>query len=104
MLRRPPRSTRTDTLFPSTTLFRSGGTYDLEVYGPNGYFRKFAGNIHETEPEIQLDYDHRKGGISIELEHQSVTPFAVELVGNAYGYPPMETITDRQSTRLHSSH
>src|SRR3546814_3969464 len=25
MLRRPPRSTRTDTLFPYTTLFRSGG-------------------------------------------------------------------------------
>src|SRR3546814_17185372 len=26
MLRRPPRSTRTDTLFPYTTPFRSGGT------------------------------------------------------------------------------
>src|SRR3546814_15276165 len=26
MLRRPPRSTRTDTLFPYTTLFRSGRT------------------------------------------------------------------------------
>src|SRR3546814_7838176 len=26
MLRRPPRSTRTDTLFPYTTLFRSNGT------------------------------------------------------------------------------
>src|SRR3546814_8029606 len=25
MIRRPPRSTRTDTLFPDTTLFRSGG-------------------------------------------------------------------------------
>src|SRR3546814_13384310 len=25
MLRRPPRSTRTDTLFPDPTLFRSGG-------------------------------------------------------------------------------
>src|SRR3546814_15450420 len=25
MIRRPPRSKRTDTLFPSTTLFRSGG-------------------------------------------------------------------------------
>src|SRR3546814_10981639 len=25
MLRRPPRSTRTDTLFPDTTLFRSNG-------------------------------------------------------------------------------
>src|SRR3546814_8717031 len=27
MIRRPPRSTRTDTLFPYTTLFRSGGTH-----------------------------------------------------------------------------
>src|SRR3546814_17344237 len=26
MIRRPPRSTRTDTLFPYTTLFRSGPT------------------------------------------------------------------------------
>src|SRR3546814_14483882 len=28
MIRRPPRSTRTDTLFPYTTLFRSGGTFE----------------------------------------------------------------------------
>src|SRR3546814_18745635 len=27
MIRRPPRSTRTDTLFPYTTLFRSAGTH-----------------------------------------------------------------------------
>src|SRR3546814_10402526 len=27
MIRRPPRSTRTDTLFPYTTLFRSEGQY-----------------------------------------------------------------------------
>src|SRR3546814_18660622 len=27
MIRRPPRSTRTDTLFPYTTLFRSGGQH-----------------------------------------------------------------------------
>src|SRR3546814_21146060 len=27
MIRRPPRSTRTDTLFPYTTLFRSPGRY-----------------------------------------------------------------------------
>src|SRR3546814_4602882 len=27
MIRRPPRSTRTDTLFPYTTLFRSGRQY-----------------------------------------------------------------------------
>src|SRR3546814_6639260 len=29
MIRRPPRSTRTDTLFPYTTLFRSGVIYSL---------------------------------------------------------------------------
>src|SRR3546814_5467529 len=29
MIRRPPRSTRTDTLFPYTTLFRSKGKADL---------------------------------------------------------------------------
>src|SRR3546814_1342898 len=31
MIRRPPRSTRTDTLFPSTTLFRSARGGDLRV-------------------------------------------------------------------------
>src|SRR3546814_18076643 len=30
MIRRPPRSTRTDTLFPYTTLFRSAGSPMLE--------------------------------------------------------------------------
>src|SRR3546814_15868794 len=31
MIRRPPRSTRTDTLFPYTTLFRSGDRPELRV-------------------------------------------------------------------------
>src|SRR3546814_824789 len=31
MIRRPPRSTRTDTLFPYTTLFRSGREYGRSV-------------------------------------------------------------------------
>src|SRR3546814_1766703 len=30
MIRRPPRSTRTDTLFPYTTLFRSAAPYSRE--------------------------------------------------------------------------
>src|SRR3546814_7613518 len=33
MIRRPPRSTRTDTLFPYTTLFRSDGRVAREVGG-----------------------------------------------------------------------
>src|SRR3546814_14645702 len=31
MIRRPPRSTRTDTLFPYTTLFRSKGAQSVEA-------------------------------------------------------------------------
>src|SRR3546814_5107572 len=34
MIRRPPRSTRTDTLFPYTTLFRSSTLAREEVFGP----------------------------------------------------------------------
>src|SRR3546814_13452440 len=52
MLRRPPRSTRTDTLFPYTTLFRSiSPRLDLDETGmfrrheiracPRGYGRRF---------------------------------------------------------------
>src|SRR3546814_12370821 len=42
MIRRPPRSTRTDTLFPYTTLFRSSGTErpcqpgDIALLAPTG--------------------------------------------------------------------
>src|SRR3546814_6864894 len=31
MIRRPPRSTRTDTLFPYTTLFRSQAAFDVNL-------------------------------------------------------------------------
>src|SRR3546814_9679302 len=38
MIRRPPRSTRTDTLFPYTTLFRSAATtWGQSMAGANGY-------------------------------------------------------------------
>src|SRR3546814_17919978 len=36
MIRRPPRSTRTDTLFPDTTLFRSHGIVRCGEFGPFG--------------------------------------------------------------------
>src|SRR3546814_7451403 len=31
IIRRPPRSTRTDTLFPYTTLFRSAGPFHMPI-------------------------------------------------------------------------
>src|SRR3546814_5619731 len=43
MIRRPPRSTRTDTLFPYTTLFRSGVAQDQDA-PPFAYFPQAAGD------------------------------------------------------------
>src|SRR3546814_17520646 len=45
MIRRPPRSTRTDTLFPDTTLFRSAVILGARKgkYGPNGEVHPIPG-------------------------------------------------------------
>src|SRR3546814_2454650 len=69
MIRRPPRSTRTDTLFPYTTLFRSptrlisaGGQFSVPIYQGGAVrnavkaakFRVEAGqaNLRATEASI----------------------------------------------------
>src|SRR3546814_1491225 len=45
MIRRPPRSTRTDTLFPYTTLFRS----------PDSFYQHKSDRA-ALEPEYQIDW------------------------------------------------
>src|SRR3546814_14390466 len=42
MIRRPPRSTRTDTLFPYTTLFRSASELGVSVGSAVGYQVRFT--------------------------------------------------------------
>src|SRR3546814_3967507 len=44
MIRRPPRSTRTDTLFPYTTLFRSSGSELFDKKGGRAAFRRHRGS------------------------------------------------------------
>jgi hypothetical protein len=52
MIRRPPRSTQPTTLFPYTTLFRSGKHYDpqIEVSGDNVYVVWQAENAPYNNP------------------------------------------------------
>src|SRR3546814_3429014 len=80
MIRRPPRSTRTDTLFPYTTLFRSGEAERAKKVIQNllSFARK-----HSPEKEvIQIndilektlgltDYEMRKNGVKRSEEHTS---------------------------------
>src|SRR3546814_10224710 len=42
MIRRPPRSTRTDTLFPYTTLFRSHGHAEFSLVHPDRRDRRLC--------------------------------------------------------------
>lgn len=67
-------------------LLKDGGDYDLEVYGPNGYFRKFSGNRKNPEPEISVAYDHKKGILLVELQNQGKASVQVTIHSNAYDH------------------
>src|SRR3546814_13002987 len=62
MIRRPPRSTRTDTLFPYTTLFRSVlvGTQNMDEYA-YGFTTE---NAHYGATRNPLDTERSAGGSS----------------------------------------
>jgi phospholipase C len=62
------------------------GGYDLEVYGPNGYFRKFAGSRTNAEPEIAVTYDHKKGMLHLELRNAGKTDISAIITSSAYDY------------------
>src|SRR3546814_11616119 len=59
MIRRPPRSTRTDTLFPYTTLFRSA---PHRVDGAKTEHDRAAGNRSENDRLFGVDRPVRQGG------------------------------------------
>src|SRR3546814_2069703 len=58
MIRRPPRSTRTDTLFPYTTLFRSFTVAELidniELDLPNGHHHQLCQPFHRLQYKFFL--------------------------------------------------
>src|SRR3546814_12154549 len=90
MIRRPPRSTRTDTLFPYTTLFRSGFFTD-EKTSNSQLVRSFdmAGN-----PIVAYD--------PLAIVGLPATYKEYAVFGNAT-FKLSERL-DRKSTRLNSSH
>src|SRR3546814_12083120 len=54
MIRRPPRSTRTDTLFPYTTLFRSPDILITDVKLPDGDGLDDVAHIISEYPDINV--------------------------------------------------
>src|SRR3546814_5055279 len=63
MIRRPPRSTRTDTLFPYTTLFRSERQPRIEVGHRYEAGARFVGDPHRVA--------HRLVDVGLRLEERN---------------------------------
>src|SRR3546814_8508605 len=104
MIRRPPRSTRTDTLFPYTTLFRSRYGQTPEPVTP---YQKAAQLWDERIGSARLQARNWRmmafgslalsmllsGGLVWQAARSHITPSVVEV-----------DALDRKSTRLNSSH
>src|SRR3546814_12913657 len=71
-IRRPPRSTRTDTLFPYTTLVRSGVRFGrghrlLPIVIAAGGHRRLSLRTLQDEAEVRLVARHADGGVEQRL-------------------------------------
>src|SRR3546814_12642863 len=89
LIRRPPRSTRTDALFPYTTLFRSMPN------APHGVFAGRAGPLLASSDVLSIMVKGAGGHASMPQDSIDPIPVACEIVS---------AIQDRKSTRLNSSH
>src|SRR3546814_2108221 len=112
MIRRPPRSTRTDTLFPYTTLFRSVAAL-LALVGFL-YWRHHQEQVAGTQGEQFQQAIDALGANKVDEASKQLAPLAASDID---GYRAMARFTeadillqkndlkgDRKSTRLNSSH
>src|SRR3546814_21023190 len=92
MIRRPPRSTRTDTLFPYTTLFRSHQAALREHH-------IVVEILGQALPQLQREFVEVRGLVPqvVGAHDRGVPP------GIAAAQPALFQ-EDRKSTRLNSSH
>src|SRR3546814_1719302 len=126
MIRRPPRSTRTDTLFPDTTLFRADRQSDKNGEGGHSfaYFRKDSARMHARKsphcarnthspdtvcaPTLGVHRNRPRERETNMTQSEPLIPArpSVAIIGAGFGGLAAAHYLkqDRKSTRLNSSH
>src|SRR3546814_2125575 len=106
MIRRPPRSTRTDTLFPYTTLFRSLAQRLRDLDRPiSGVVAAIRGDIERGRLIDQPEEFLRRRLDEDLLPHLFAARHLLPLLaGHGHGGYVLIGGPDRKSTRLNSSH
>src|SRR3546814_5648806 len=88
MIRRPPRSTRTDTLFPYTTLFRSQGvSRDINLYRDNEFLLDF--NVLPGSPTNNALLNFFMG---VSRDIKPIDPFVIDLDGDGVELRPFDAM------------
>src|SRR3546814_19955774 len=101
MIRRPPRSTRTDTLFPYTTLFRSAASVSRKASALRRFFAFLASEgDRPDDPSRALPRPAKERGLPRVLAHKDVDALFEAIARRRETAPG----PDRKSTRLNSSH
>src|SRR3546814_14617514 len=113
MGRRPPRSTRIDTLFPYTTLFRSVADFDFKDFGDDYTdFLLICRNIAtsaSTQLTARVSTDNGVSYYAASGDYKTLTA-GTGVENNSGGLSITFTAStaarsgDRKSTRLNSSH
>lgn len=60
--------------------------YDVEVFGPNGFFRRYFGSIQNKEVEVAVHYEKVSGAIKIEIGNSSSEAMELVIQPNVYAY------------------
>ncbi|MFC5409106.1 phosphocholine-specific phospholipase C [Larkinella bovis] len=91
-----------------------GGKYHLRVYGPNGFFREFAGDGNDVAIQTACTYVLDKtgkptGDLQVEVQNRDKTAHTVHIIDNAYQQKPIELKVTangsaRATVRLSPSH
>src|SRR3546814_15172317 len=100
-IRRPPRSTRTNTLFPSTTLFRSVAAAEAHIASCPDCQRELESLRPVVDRFVAWPTDVLRPTTSLQAR------LALRIAGETGQQPvppPARRWADRKSTRLNSSH